>query len=190
MILRPLPSKILHHQSPGPTVSPLRLKETSKPPSGPTHSPDPSNNPPILLCNPKEVPKLNNSCVYDRIITQDTQTQTRLKIFSYQSQWPQPVLLLSSTGVNMSFPNPDMQTSVTASVFQENWAKTLWHVHHSMQPTISHEPTSRSSSQKWKPLSTVSHTSWSHNYACLSLTHTHHLFIPSRGALLLPTSSP
>ena len=75
-----------------------------------------------------------------------------------------PVPLPSSTGVIMTFPiNQRRQTSVTVSVSQVNWAKTLWHAHPSRQPTISHQPTSRSSSQNWDHPCQQFHTTWSHN---------------------------
>ena len=64
----------------------------------------------------------------------------------------------------MTFPiNQRRQTSVTVSVSQVNWAKTLWHAHPSRQPTISHQPTSRSSSQNWDHPCQQFHTTWSHN---------------------------
>ena len=62
------------------------------------------------------------------------------------------------------FPNQPTHVNLSLSIcVQGNWARTLWHAHPSRQPTISHEPTSRSSSKSWEHPCQQFHTMWSHN---------------------------
>ena len=70
-ILRTSPHCIMQnfcHQSWGPIITLWGWKKFPNLHLGQHTSQRPSSNPPILLCNPQNVPSLNNSCVNDGII--------------------------------------------------------------------------------------------------------------------------
>ena len=83
------------HQSWGPIITLWGWKKLPNLHLG-QHTPQrPSNNPPILLCNPQKVPSLNNSCVNDGIIHTKTpkhQSDSRHLISHSDPQRPQTVI--------------------------------------------------------------------------------------------------